>query len=301
MEVPTHRIVGTIARFAFGLLAVLVVGLSAACQKTRISQVQDFPIHQLTVPGSLSIVSWNGQKGQNPAFRADLARLIATEQPDLIFVQEATGDMLNSRQIGGYFASSWSYPWPGGKTIGMLTLSRVEPVNITPLPSRHREFFITAPKLSLLTEYLLPNGERLLTVNVHLLAFERWNTRGIRAQLEDIKTAIDRHPGPVILLGDMNTWNHKRLAILQAAAIEANLTEVTDFPPGRRGGAGDSAWINWLLGVNPELPLDRVYQRGFEDRSARVLAYGSSDHRPLLVTLELKHRQPAQLSTLSSQ
>ena len=71
----------------------------------------------------------------------------------------------------------WSYPWPGGKTIGVQTLSRVPPVRIQSMPTRYREFVVTAPKVSLVTEYPLPNGEIVLAVNVHLLNFEVWSIK----------------------------------------------------------------------------------------------------------------------------
>ncbi len=270
------------------LAAGLVLLSTSACQTNHITQVRDFPEGGQTMPSRLSIVTWNAQKGQHPDFKAKLQQLLDDEQPDLVFLQEATADLLNSAQIGGYFAGSWRYPWPGGKTIGLLSLSRIAPVDITPLPSRQREFMVTAPKLSLLTVYPLPNGERLLAVNVHILAFERWSTRGMRRQLHDLAVAIGHHSGPVILLGDLNTWSERRLAAMRRMAQDVALTEVTDFPPGRRAGAGSSGWLRWLLGVDPDLPLDRVFQRGFEDHHAQVLPYKVSDHRPLLVTLSLR-------------
>ena len=42
--------------------------------------------------------------------------------------------------MGGYFAKAWSYPWQDGQTIGVLTLSRVSPVRILPVPTKYREF-----------------------------------------------------------------------------------------------------------------------------------------------------------------
>jgi endonuclease/exonuclease/phosphatase (EEP) superfamily protein YafD len=45
------------------------------------------------------------------------------------------------------------------------------------MPTRDREFGVTAPKVSLVTEYPLPNGKNLLAVNVHLLNFEVWSIK----------------------------------------------------------------------------------------------------------------------------
>lgn len=274
-------------------LSVLLSALwCAGCQTTDITRVRGFHGSTEAMPTEVSIVTWNAQKGQNPDFRTELAQLIENEQPDLVFIQEATADLLKSTRLGGYFAGSWSYPWPGGKTIGLLSLSRIPPIAIKPLPSRHREFLVTAPKLSLITEYPLRNGERLLAVNVHILAFERWSTRGMRRQLQDLEIAIRHHRGPVIFLGDLNTWSDKRLRLLHDMAEGLALQEVTDFPAGRRTGAGSSGWLRWLLGVKPGLALDRVFHRGFEAGEARVLPYQTSDHPPLLVTLSVSDDAP---------
>jgi endonuclease/exonuclease/phosphatase (EEP) superfamily protein YafD len=238
-------------------------------------------------------VSWNAQKGSDPQFKSDLSRLVIVDRPDFVFLQEARADLLTTKRIGGYFASSWSYPWPDGETIGLLTLSYVAPVRIQPVPSKHKEFFVTAPKLSLVTEYPLKNGQCLLAVNVHLLAFERWGTSGIGSQLEDLGAIMKAHDGPIVLVGDFNTWSHKRLTLVQEVVDDLNLTEVTGFPPGRKTGDKEASFLNWLFGIDDGLPLDRVYYRGFSHHSAKVLPYESSDHRAIQVTLEFAPQRSA--------
>ncbi len=90
-------------------------------------------------------MNWSAQKGANPQFKSDLSRLVIAGRPDFVFLHEARADLLETKRIGGYFASSWSYPWPNGKTIGLLTLSYVPPVRIQPVPSKYKEF-ITPPR-----------------------------------------------------------------------------------------------------------------------------------------------------------
>ncbi len=277
----------------FRAAVVSLVVLTASCQARDVIKISEFPDQKRGVPASITIVNWNAQKGANPQFKSDLSRLVIAGRPDFVFLQEARADLLQTKRIGGYFASSWSYPWPNGKTIGLLTLSYVLPVRIQPVPSKYREFFITAPKLSLVTEYPLTNGQRLLAINVHLLAFERWSTSGIRSQLEDLTAVMEEHAGPIVLVGDFNTWSDKRLALVQEVADALNLTEVIDFPPGRSTADKQASFLNWLFGIDQELPLDRVYYRGFTHHSAKVLTYESSDHRAIQVTLVLEIRRPA--------
>ena len=272
---------------SFRLVVLFLIVLTVSCQARDVIKISEFQEQNRPVPESIVIVSWNAQKGQSAQFKTDLSRLVIGERPDLVFLQEARADLLETKRIGGYFASSWSYPWPNGKTIGLLTLSYVPPVRIQPVPSKHKEFFITAPKLSLVTEYPLADGQRLLAVNVHLLAFERWGTTGIGSQLDDLKAVMEAHSGPTIMVGDFNTWSHKRLDLVRELAEELNLEEVTDFPGGRKTGDKQASFLNWLFGIEQELPLDRVYYRGFSHHSAKVLSYDSSDHRAIQVTLVL--------------
>jgi endonuclease/exonuclease/phosphatase (EEP) superfamily protein YafD len=277
----------------FRAAALVVIALTASCQATDVIKISEFYEPHRIVPDSISIVSWNAQKGANPRFKPDLSRLVIMDKPDFVFLQEARADLLESKRIGGYFASSWRYPWPDGKTVGLLTLSYVPAARIQPMPSRHREFFVTAPKLSLVTEYPLVNGQRLLAINVHLLAFERWGTSGIGSQLDDLKAIMGAHSGPIILAGDFNAWSEKRLALVRAVADASNLTEVADFSSGRKTADKGSSFLNGLLGIDEGLALDRVYYRGFTHHSAKVLSYESSDHRAIQVTLDLAPPRPA--------
>ena len=274
--------------FALRLLLIILVALTVSCRGKGATQVAEFSDQAQTLPATITVVNWNAHKGKNPQFASDLKLLLEQEKPDIVFLQEAKADLLKPEQMGGYFAEGWSYPWPGGETVGVLTLSRVPSVRIEPVPTKYREFGVTAPKVSLVTEYPLPTGENLLALNVHLLNFERWSVKKISHQLEDLKTIMAHHTGPIIMAGDFNTWSQKRLELVKKIARDANLNEVTGFPKGRRTGNTRSEFWNEVLGIEIDLPLDRVFFSGFNPTSARVLNYETSDHRPILVRLKLQ-------------
>ena len=273
--------------FAMNSILAVMIALSVSCRGAGVMKVAEFSEHGQTLPLTITLVNWNAHKGAGPQFISDLARLLEQEKPDIVFLQEARADLIQVEQMGGYFANGWSYPWPGGTMVGVLTLSRIPPVRIEPVSTRYREFFVTAPKVSLITEYPLPNGKSLLTVNVHLLNFERWGDLKIRDQLEDLKSLMKIHTGPIIMAGDFNTWNGKRLRLVEEIVGELKLTEVMDFPEGRTTGDMESDFFNSIFGIQNELPLDRVYYQGFSVDSARVLPYESSDHKPIAVRLTL--------------
>ena len=250
-------------------------------------KVAEFPEQGQTLPATITLVNWNTQKGSHPQFESDLAKLFEQVSPDIVFLQEARADLVQVEPMGGYFANGWSYPWPGGVMVGVLTLSRISPVRTDPVSTRYREFFVTAPKVSLITEYSLPDGNSLLTVNVHLLNFERWGDLKVRDQLEELKSIMQFHSGPIIMAGDFNTWNEKKLQLVEEITGGLGLTEVMEFPDGRTTGDLKSDFLNAVLGIHSELPLDRIYYRGFSIDSARILPYESSDHRPIAVQLTL--------------
>ena len=270
-------------------LILLLLTLTTSCRVGGVAQLAKFPEADEVLPLSITVVSWNAQKGRNPELFADLMRLIEQSQADIIFLQEARSDLIQTEQIGGYFANSWKYPWSGGPTIGVMTLSKIAPLKTRSLPTKYREFFVTAPKVSLITEHPLPNGERLLAVNVHLLTFERWGTVKLRAQLDELESIMAEHAGPIVLAGDFNTWSEKRLGLVRKLAEDLRLKEVTDFPSGRKSADLHSSCLNWVFGTDKNLPLDRAYYRGLTNHTAQVLPYESSDHNPIMVTLTLQH------------
>jgi len=119
---------------------------------------------------------------------------------------------------------------------------------------------------------------------VHCLNFERWGTLKFGAQLAALKALMATHKGPILLAGDFNTWNQRRLRLVTALARELQLTEVGEFSGALTTGDHQSTVVNWLLGIDRTLALDRVYYRGLSPLSATVLPLTSSDHRALQVT-----------------
>ena len=263
-----------------------LLGALAGCRCGDVELVAEFPKGQGALEESFRLVTWNVRKGLDPRLRHDLLGLVQKEQPDLLLVQEGTADLLRESPLGGFFGKGWRYPWPKGDAVGVMSFSRVRPLEKEVVATRHREFFMTAPKEALLTKYALPGGESLLIANIHALCFERWSLGHYRAQFEDLQKKLAAHDGPLILGGDLNTWNPRRLAIVEEVARSLGLEEVSAFPQTRTTGDRGSAIANWVCGVDSMLPLDRIYLRGLEVEALSVLEeYRSSDHLPLFVVL----------------
>ena len=262
------------------LLALL---LCATCRLKGVHAIGEDRPSLEALPRRFRMICWNVQKGKDRHFGRDLELGVEQLVPDLLLLQEVHPDRLPERIPGGSFAPSWSYPWPGGRAVGVATLSRAAVLEKAALQTDTRELGVTAPKTSIATTHRLANGEVLLVLNVHLLAFEGGKLKNFRRQLEDLATRMREHEGPVLLAGDFNTWSMACLEAVRVIARGAGLTEVEAFAaPWTTADKGSDFW-NRMFGIDPSLPLDRVFHRGLEVSGARVLEHDSSDHRPLLV------------------
>lgn len=281
---------GCIGKWASaGLLAA---SLAVGCRTTGVVAPPPADAGFPPAPSAFTLVTWNAQKGKHERFREDLRDLVAEAVPLLVLLQEARADLMDEAPLAASFAPGWHYPWPGGATLGVLTLSWSVPTRLLSIHSRWREFLVTAPKVTLASEHRLADGSTLLALNVHLLNFERWSTFMLSAQLEEIQAVMHGHAGPIVLAGDFNGWSARRLALVEQMVREVGLDEVRSF--GRTRRTGDLGWsfLNWLFGVDSSLPLDRVYYRGLVPGGEEVLAYTSSDHSALLVRFALPDWKP---------
>lgn len=268
-------------------MVLLAASLAVGCRTTGILALPPADAASFPAPAAFTLVTWNAHKGKHERFRNDLRELVAEADPLLIFLQEARAGLVDEPRLAGSFARGWHYPWPGGATIGVLTLSWSVPIRLVSLHSQWREFLVSAPKVALVSEHRLADGTSLLALNVHLLNFERWSTFMLGAQLEGLRAVMSDHAGPIVLAGDFNGWSERRLALVEQTVREVGLDEVRPFGAGRRTGDLGWSFLNWLSGVDPTLPLDRVYYRGLVPGRVEVLPYTSSDHSALLVRFAL--------------
>lgn len=259
-----------------------IVALLAACRVAEVERTESGRVSD-RLPARFTVVTWNIAKAADERLRDDLAALVAREQPHLVFLQEAPADLGGILRMAAVFAASWRYPF-GKRTIGAHTYVSATPLDVRTFPTKAREFLITAPKLSLATTHRIGPKKTLLAINVHGMAFARARV-GYRWQFEDLRALIAEHDGPVLLAGDFNTWSRKRLEVVEKLARDLGLREVA-FPEGRT--TSHVGILDGLAGVDPTLPLDRIYGRGVISVRAVVLPEASSDHMALLASFRLE-------------
>ncbi|ALG68692.1 endonuclease/exonuclease/phosphatase family protein [Beggiatoa leptomitoformis] len=239
-----------------------------------------FSLSQLT-SSPLRILNWNiAKRSHRHHWIDDFKNILEEYQPDMLFLQEVRLNetirhLLTMAMMGWTFAPNL-IDRKTNTYSGVLTASKIKPLHTRSIFSDTHEPMSRTPKVSLLTEYSLPNtDETLLTINIHGINFV--NNQKFCAQLQAVEKILIHHHGAILFLGDFNTWNPNRLTALANLATRLQLQPVMFAPDKRKH-------IKHFL----RSPLDHIFYRGFgENRaSAGVLNnIRSSDHKPLFVEL----------------
>ena len=115
-------------------------------------------------------------------------------------------------------------------------------------------------------------AQRLAVANLHSINFTL-GLHGYRAQLEAIARELAGHQGPVIVAGDLNTWNPRRLEVVHDVMQRLGLVPVLPSTDTRSRFLGHQ--------------VDFIFVRGLEVVHAEAPKVESSDHNPLLATLRV--------------
>ncbi|WP_373767055.1 endonuclease/exonuclease/phosphatase family protein [Glaesserella sp.] len=223
------------------------------------------------VQSEFRLLVWNIHKGLDSGWQSQLTQF--SHDADLLLLQEVSSQQKLPSLLGNDFpyflyAASFSYR---DHFSGVGTFSKLAAQ--TYCASATKEPWIQIPKVGTVTQYPLTNGRSLLVVNLHLVNFE-WNPTHYRQQLTEAFHFIEAHQGPVILAGDFNTWNRKRLQLVEELADTAQFKAVSFEPDVRFRFMGN--------------PLDHVFIRGLSILQATTVETKSSDHNPLLIRLKLE-------------
>jgi endonuclease/exonuclease/phosphatase family metal-dependent hydrolase len=251
------------------------------------------------VSASLRVASWNilggrTREGDRVDLDLTLAGLRALDA-DLVALQEVdrhlprSGGVDQAGRLAAALGMSWRYapalygapdargglrpaapgePDPGGAAYGVALLSRLPlaQVETVALPRAGRD----EPRVGLVATAELA-GRPLTVAATHLSYLPGRNV----GQLRTLQRHLAGRPAPRLLLGDLNMW----WSLVLAASLPGwrPLVRGATFPnrpPGR-----------W----RPSVQLDHVLRAGgaLRRRGARVVAGPASDHRAVVVELEL--------------
>ncbi|GAA3538373.1 endonuclease/exonuclease/phosphatase family protein [Zobellella aerophila] len=223
--------------------------------------------HSRPLPSEFTLLSWNIYKQQGD-WQAELAPW--AEDVQLLVLQEATG----KASLHAWLAQR-DYRWEQVAAFswrdvpaGVMTAAQAPATQVC--GQRIIEPISRIPKSQLFSRYHLEGAdEQLLVVNLHGVNFSL-HGRSYRDQLERIADYMTDYRGPVIVAGDFNSWNARRVAMLRQWAEAARLQEVSLQEDHRSRVFG--------------YPLDRVYYRGLRLQQAKSMTSNASDHGPILAT-----------------
>ncbi len=218
-------------------------------------------------PPSIKVISWNMHKAVDENFYQTFAENIhkyhiAAMQE--VFLKEDVINALPRITHELNMATSFSSKH-GPKGVG--TLSTAASVATSFFRSPDPEPFSDIHKMSVMTEYSLCGAEKnLVVVNSHGINFV---TRGtLKKQLRAIAKGLNDHDGPILWVGDFNTWTDPKLEVLNDIVETLGLAALTYDEDLRKTFQGR--------------PLDHLYYRGLDQLQGTTLKWDdASDHYPI--------------------
>ncbi len=217
------------------------------------------------------LLNWNVHKNNHSfAWLEDFSFILKNYDPAIILFQEY--QKMNKKSIldkheeygYGFFPN---IVWKKNH-YGLINASKSAILDFNFYTTKEVEPIIKTPKIALETMYPLNNERYLKVINVHMINFVK--IKKFISQISQIEKAISSHKDPIILSGDFNTWNRKRMHILTKMSASYGLFAV-DF----LGNAHQKAPFSF--------PLDHIFYRGLKLYDNEVIEQvNTSDHKPLI-------------------
>lgn len=229
----------------------------------------------ISLDQEIKFLIWNIFKGAKDNFYKvflDVAR-----DQDFILMQEAYYDIPFEVMLGEFFHYEFSMSQSFFRDeigTGVALLSRYQSEDIKWVRSKAREPFIRTPKMFQLNKINIQGSkQKLLIVNIHGINFVK--NSDFYSQVNQLKLAMDNHNGPIILGGDFNTWNNRRLNFLKKMTSTINLKQVV---------FENAKVLKKFMGST----LDHVFTRGLNLIKARAdRLKDASDHSAMLLKLKI--------------
>ncbi|RLA80650.1 MAG: endonuclease/exonuclease/phosphatase family protein [Epsilonproteobacteria bacterium] len=226
------------------------------------------------MPNTFGMLCWNVHKNnqKHPQFKTFLQKEVEKRVVDLILFQEANFYDNQHFELPLFSYNAAANLEFKGEFYGVLTASKTESTDAKAYLSEGRESIFGPHKSLLLSSYTFHDSSTLLVINVHAINF-RENQRYSK-ELERFLGLVETYKGAMILAGDFNSWNNKRMEKLQNITKKLSLKEVNFKNTGK---------VKSFMGKK----LDFIFYRELELVDSVVLEeHNLSDHNPLFVNFK---------------
>lgn len=221
--------------------------------------------------GDINLLVWNIYKQNRDNWSQELTKY--SEDKQLVLLQEAsmTAELKEWIKQPFWFGNQVDAFKAFERSAGVLNLSK----SLPKLACAYTELepWLRLPKSAIYATYPLSDGELLAVVNIHAVNFT-YGTDEYQRQLGALVAELSKHPGPIIVAGDFNSWSADRMAVMKNALDKLGVQEVSYHPDHR---------TQFITG----LPLDHVFYRGLALIQAEAPESDASDHNPLEVMFRL--------------
>ena len=196
-----------------------------------------------------------------------------TNPSDILLLQEVKYPKENSFTFEKYSFALGANIETKQNIFGVLTAAKCSFSNITTSLSTKKELGFTSHKSFLITQHQLCNGKTLYLANIHALNFVSDKT--FKYELQKIKNLLQTLEGPIIIGGDFNNWNKKRLQFLKDFQKELELHKLA---------VKESHHVKQIFSQT----IDHIYYRGIKPIEAVAIDTKKiSDHNPIHALFEL--------------
>jgi len=223
---------------------------------------------------NLNILCWNVAKlTKNRSFTQFFNQLIKDENIDYLVLQEVKSDIIQNSDFFEDFSFILS---PNIQTknhiYGVMNAFNIFCQSKQNLLTSKKELKLATHKSILITKHNLNNKE-ILVVNIHALNFVSSND--FKYELGKLKEILKDYKGSLIVAGDFNTWNRKRVVFLESFCEELLLKEV----PYKQSDNIKKVFKN---------NLDYIFFRGLHLQYSKVIDTNKiSDHNPIIASFKL--------------
>ncbi len=221
-----------------------------------------------------SLLVWNVHKeNQRKDFAKHFSTLMQKNPSDVLLLQEVKYPKKSDFLFNNYSFALGANIETKQSLFGVLTAAQCSFDDITSSLSTKKELGFISHKSFLISKHKLQNAQTLYLVNIHAVNFV--SLKSFAFELEKIKQNLLELDGPLIIGGDFNNWNKKRLKLLENFQKELGLSKL------------EIEEMHHVKQIFSQA-IDHIYYRGIKPLQAVAIdTKNISDHNPIYALFEV--------------